>query len=92
MDRQFYADRPNEKWLTDVTEFHYYTGTKMRKLYLSAILDLCDRRIVSFVIRGHQRRCLGPSHSGSGIEGAIPAPAPLLHSDRGSAYTTSDLP
>ena len=36
MDRQFYADRPNEKWLTDVTEFHYYTGTNMRKLYLSA--------------------------------------------------------
>ena len=51
LDRQFYADRPNEKWLTDVTEFHYYTGTNMRKLYLSAILDLCDRRIVSFVIR-----------------------------------------
>ena len=36
---RFYADRPNEKWLTDVTEFHYYTGTNMRKLYLSAILD-----------------------------------------------------
>ena len=49
LNRQFYADRPNEKWLTDVTEFHYYTGNTMCKLYLSAILDLCDRRIVSFI-------------------------------------------
>lgn len=51
LNRQFYADRPNEKWLTDVTEFHYYVGPIMCKLYLSAILDLCDRRIVSYAIR-----------------------------------------
>ena len=26
LDRQFYAEKPNEKWLTDVTEFKYYVG------------------------------------------------------------------
>ena len=43
--------KPNEKWLTDVTEFKYYEGPRVKKVYLSAILDLYDRRIVSFVIR-----------------------------------------
>ena len=51
LNRQFCADHPNEKWLTEVTEFHYYVGPIVRKLYLSAILDLCDRRIVSYAIR-----------------------------------------
>ena len=91
LDRQFYADRPNEKWLTDVTEFHYYTGTNMRKLYLSAILDLCDRRIVSFVIRDTKRRCLGPSHSGSGIGGQSRSP-PSAPQRPGQRLYHSDLP
>lgn len=43
LNRRFYADHLNEKWLTHVTEFHYYVGPTMHKLYLSAILDLCDR-------------------------------------------------
>ncbi|MEY8388033.1 IS3 family transposase [Oscillospiraceae bacterium 38-13] len=51
LNRRFYAEKPNEKWLTDVTEFKYYVGPSVHKLYLSAILDLCDRRIVSFVLR-----------------------------------------
>ena len=87
LDRQFYADRPNEKWLTDVTEFHYYTGTNMRKLYLSAILDLCDRRIVSFVIRDTNDAALVHRTLAQALEGN-PGARPLLHSDRGSAYTT----
>ncbi len=50
LDRQFYATKPNEKWLTDVTEFKWYEGTEVHKIYLSAILDFYDRRIVSYVI------------------------------------------
>lgn len=51
LHREFWAGRPNEKWLTDVTEFKWYEGPIIHKLYLSPILDLCDRRIVSYVIR-----------------------------------------
>lgn len=40
LNREFKADAPNKKWLTDVTEFHYYIGIEKRKVYLSAILDL----------------------------------------------------
>ena len=50
LNREFYADAPNEKWLTDVTEFKYYVRGEKHKVYLSAILDLYDRRIVSYVI------------------------------------------
>ena len=50
LKRDFHADKPNEKWLTDVTEFKYYVGTTVKKLYLSAILDLYDRRIAAYKI------------------------------------------
>mgnify|MGYP002458146472 FL=1 len=35
LDRQFYAAKPNEKWLTDVTEFKWFEGMKVQKLYLT---------------------------------------------------------
>ena len=53
LHRDFHADKPNEKWLTDVSEFKYYSGNEVHKVYLSAILDLYDRRIVTFKISDH---------------------------------------
>lgn len=44
LQRQFTADKPNEKWVTDITEF----GLFGQKLYLSPILDLYNGEIVSF--------------------------------------------
>lgn len=63
LGRRFCADAPNLKWLTDVTEFKYYVGLEVRKIYLSAILDLCDRRIVAFAIsdRNDNKLVLIPS-------------------------------
>ncbi len=58
LNRDFHADKPNEKWLTDVSEFKYYKGIETRKIYLSAILDLYDRRIVSFKISDHNDNTL----------------------------------
>ena len=58
LNREFTAKAPNEKWLTDVTEFHYYIGIEKHKVYLSAILDLYDRRIVSYVIRDKNNNAL----------------------------------
>lgn len=48
LHRDFYASKPNQKWVTDVTEFKV-PGEK-KKLYLSVILDLYDRYPVSFVM------------------------------------------
>lgn len=50
LNREFTASEPNEKWLTDVSEFKYYDDEDVHKVYLSAILDLYDRRIVAYRI------------------------------------------
>ncbi len=86
LDRNFYAGRPNEKWLTDVTEFKYVLNNETRKLYLSAILDLCDRRIVSFVIRDHNDNMIVFDTFDAAVS-ANPGAHPLFHSDRGFQYT-----
>lgn len=86
LNREFSAEAPNEKWLTDVTEFHYYTGIEKRKIYLSAILDLYDRRIVSYVIRDNNNNALVFDTFDEAIR-SNPDAHPLFHSDRGFQYT-----
>ena len=86
LDRQFFAATPNEKWLTDVTEFKWYEGIKVHKLYLSAILDLCDRRIVSCVLSEHNDNPLVFKTFDEAVK-ANPDAHPLFHSDRGFQYT-----
>ncbi|TCS78632.1 integrase-like protein [Tepidibacillus fermentans] len=49
LNREFKATKPNEKWVTDVTELKYGSS---KKAYLSAILDLYDGSIVSYML-GH---------------------------------------
>lgn len=86
LNREFTAEMPNEKWLTDVTEFHYYTGTEKHKVYLSAILDLYDRRIVSYIIGDSNNNALVFDTFDNAVE-ANPDAHPLFHSDRGFQYT-----
>ena len=87
LNRDFHADKPNEKWLTDVTEFKYYVGTEIRKLYLSAILDLYDRRIVAYKIGTSNNNKLVFDTFDEAIE-KNPNAHPLVHSDRGFQYTS----
>ncbi len=87
LNRKFHAARPNEKWLTDVTEFKYYIGPAVHKVYLSAILDLFDRRIVAAVIRDTNDNALVYETFGKAVI-ENPNAHPLLHSDRGFQYTT----
>ena len=86
LNRDFTADAPNQKWLTDVTEFKYYTGIEVHKVYLSAILDLYDRRIVSYVIGDSNNNPLVFATFDKAIS-ANPGATPLCHSDRGFQYT-----
>lgn len=86
LNREFTADMPNEKWLTDVTEFKYYVGPVVHKIYLSAILDLYDRRIVSFVVRDSNNNALVFDTFDEAIE-KNPNAYPPCHSDRGYQYT-----
>ena len=86
LNREFYADAPNQKWLTDVTEFKYYIGLEKHKVYLSAILDLYDRRIVAYVIRDNNNNPLVFDTFDQAIANNHDA-HPLCHSDRGFQYT-----
>ena len=86
LNREFYAEAPNQKWFTDVTEFKYYIENEKHKLYLSAILDLYDRRIVSYVIRDNNNNALVFDTFDKAIANN-PGAHPLCHSDRGFQYT-----
>lgn len=88
LSRHFHADAPNMKWLTDVTEFKYHVGPEVRKIYLSAILDLCDRRIVAFAISDRNDNKLVFDTFDDAVA-AEPNAHPLFHSDRGFQYTSS---
>ena len=87
LNRNFITENINEKWLTDVTEFKLTNGTKA---YLSAILDLGDNSIVSYV--------LGTSNNNKLVFDTLdkavitnPTATPLFHSDRGFQYTSKSF-
>ena len=84
LNRQFSAERLNEKWLTDVTEFKLGDGSK---LYLSAILDLKDKSIVSHVIGCSNNNKLVFETFDAAVKNH-PGAKPLFHSDRGFQYTS----
>ncbi len=82
LDRQFVAEQPNQKWVTDVTEFK--VGSQ--KLYLSPVLDLYNGEIVAYQLDDRPRYAL----VGRMLEKALARlpvdAAPLLHSDQGWHY------
>ncbi len=90
LNRDFHADAPNQKWLTDVTEFKYYIGIKVHKIYLSAILDLYDRRIVAYKIGDHNDNPLVMNTFDEAVQ-SEPEVHPLFHSDRGFQYTSKQF-
>lgn len=49
LDRHFFAQKPNQKWVTDVTQFRVLN----EKIYLSAIKDLCTNEIVAYHMSQH---------------------------------------
>jgi transposase InsO family protein len=83
LDRQFEAERPNQKWVTDVTEFN----VRGDKLYLSPIMDLYNGEIVAYETHERPLFCL----VGNMLKKALAkvnrrGAAPLLHSDQGWHY------
>ena len=88
LNREFKAEHLNEKWVTDVTEFKYgNTLDSVHKVYLSAILDLCDRRPVAYVIGDSNNNALVFETFDKAVK-ANPGAHPIFHSDRGFQYTS----
>jgi len=80
--RDFHADKPNEKWVTDLTEFLIPAG----KVYLSPILDCFDGLVVSWSIGTSPDAELVNSMLDEGVACLSDDEHPILHSDRGGHY------
>jgi putative transposase len=82
LNRQFVADGPNEKWVTDVTEFR--VGD--RKLYLSPVMDLFDRQIISYSLGLSPNLELTHTSLRKALATLECGQQPLVHSDQGFQY------
>ena len=80
--RDFHADKPNTKWLTDLTEFHIPAG----KVYLSPIIDCFDGMVISWTIGTSPDAELVNTMLDAAIETLRDGEHPILHTDRGSHY------
>lgn len=82
INRDFHADKPNQKWLTDITEFSIKAG----KVYLSPIIDCLDGMPVKWTIGTSPNAELANTMLKEAIATLAPNEKPIVHSDRGCHY------
>lgn len=82
IDRDFHATKPNQKWLTDITEFSIKAG----KVYLSPIIDCLDGMPVSWTIGTSPNAELANTMLRNAIATLKPDEKPIVHSDRWCHY------
>ena len=86
LNRNFTADKPNQKWVSDIT----YIATDEGWLYLAGVMDLFGRVMVGFSMVKHMkkslvidalRQAIGRTGAGKGL---------IVHSDRGVQYASKE--
>jgi len=82
VQRQFSTDRPDQLWLTDITEHPTAEG----KLYLCAIKDTCSGRIVGYSMDSRMKASLAVAALRNAIALRSPSGTVIIHSDRGSQF------
>ena len=82
INRDFYAERPNQKWLSDITEFAIPAG----KVYLSPIIDCFDGMVVSWNISRSPDSLLVNDMLDKAINTLSKTEHPIVHTDRGCHY------
>lgn len=82
LQRKFHVDRPNEKWLTDITEFAIPAG----KVYLSPIIDCFDGMPVCWRVGTSPNAELVNGMLEDAISGLKEGENPVIHTDRGCHY------
>ena len=87
LNREFHADKPNSKWVTDISYIH----TKQGVLYLSIIRDLYDNSIIAYKTGTQQtvNLVLDTVHQAMKQEKKRVAAELQLHSDQGFQYTSA---
>ena len=87
LDRDFQADRSNQKWLADFT----YIRTAEGWLYVSVVLDLFSRRVVAWSMKAGRDATLVMDALMMAVWRRGKADALLHHSDQGSQYTSEQF-
>jgi putative transposase len=82
LERNFKSTKPNEKWVTDVTEFHLFG----EKLYLSPILDLFNGEIIAYNVESRPVFPLVTKMLDQAFDRLNEGDTPILHSDQGWQY------
>jgi transposase InsO family protein len=88
LNREFTADGPNRKWVSDITVIPTDEGD----LYLAATMDLWSRMIVGWSIRETMAEELVQQAFDMAVQQRWPDPGLLHHCDRGSQYTANGFP
>ena len=79
LNRDFHAEKPNQKWVTDVTEFSLFG----EKLYLSPILDLHSSDLVSYTISDRPVLRMATTMPDEAFAKIPDSTNLILHSDQG---------
>ncbi|WP_410198232.1 IS3 family transposase [Acinetobacter baumannii] len=82
LQRQFKADKPNQKWVTDVTEFNI----RGDRLYLSPIMDLFNGEIIAFQTHRRPMYELVKNMLKDALTKLADHEKPIIHSDQGWQY------
>ncbi len=82
--QEFYAEKPNQKWVADIT----YIETRQGWLYLAALVDLCSRSVVGWSMGDELKATLVEEALAMALGRRVVAEGLLHHSDQGSQYTS----
>lgn len=78
LSRNFNAEQPNQKWLTDITEFQLPSG----KVWLSPVIDCFDGKVVSWSLGTRPDAELANTMLEGAISTLTAGERPIIHSDR----------
>jgi len=86
LNRDFAADRPNQKWAGDIS----YIWTREGWLYLAVMIDLYSRRVVGWTVSNRLKKDLALQALNRAVALRNPPHGCLHHTDRGSQYCSHD--
>ncbi len=84
VNRKFHRLRPNELWMTDITEH----PTREGRVYCAAVMDAYSRRIVGWSIDSRQDSTLVVNALDMAIRNRRPEPGGIVHADHGVQFTS----
>lgn len=85
LNQNFYANKPNEKWVSDIT----YIWTDEGWLYLATVLDLYSRKLIGWSLSERMTSKLVIDALQTALWGRCMPKNVILHSDRGSQYCSA---